>query len=303
MGQINDTTLKALTLSLRSEFNEGLKKKAPTWGKIAMRIPSSTATNMYSWMKGMPMMQEWIGKRVIHELNKDGLVITNKTFEATVGVPRTDFEDDQLGQYRVVSRQLGENAAKLPDQLVWKLLEEGVTNRCYDGQCFFDAEHPLYSNADGTGNTTFQSNLTKGNDDVPTWYVIDDSGTYMPIIWQERQAPEIEAKFSTNVEMVFMQDIYPYGARARGNAGYGFWQLAHAAVKTPLNGENLAAVIEKMKKLKTDGDQHLDIRPTTLIVPPQLEVAATKLLEAKIIDSTSNVWAGKLALHVESRLS
>ena len=46
MGQINDTTLKALTLSLRSEFNEGLKKKAPTWGKIAMRIPSSTATNM-----------------------------------------------------------------------------------------------------------------------------------------------------------------------------------------------------------------------------------------------------------------
>ena len=303
MGQINDTTLKALTLSLRSEFNEGLKIKAPTWRKLAMYMPSTTATNMYSWLKGIPMMQEWIGERALRELDKDGLVIVNKTFEATVGVPRTDFEDDQLGQYRVVSRHLGENAAKLPDQLVWKLLEDGLTNRCFDGQCFFDAEHPLYSNANGTGNITFQSNLTKGNDDVPTWYVIDDSGTFKPIIWQERLAPEIEAKFSTNFEMVFMRDIYPYGARARGNAGYGFWQVAHAAVKTPLNGENLAAVIKKMRNLKTDGDQHLDIRPTTLIVPSQLEVAATKLLKADIIDSTSNVWAGKLDLHVESRLS
>ena len=44
--------------------------------------------------------------------------LENKKFEATVGVARTDIEDDQAGMYRPMMAAMGESAA-LPDTLVW----------------------------------------------------------------------------------------------------------------------------------------------------------------------------------------
>lgn len=305
MVDFNTTTLNALTMSLRKEFQEGLQHTPPTWQQIAMRIPSSTATNVYSWLGSMPMMKEWVGAREIKTINEEGFYLANKLFEGTIGIPRTAFEDDQIGNYRITARQLGVAASKLPDQLVWPLLADGLNNKCIDGQSYFDIEHPLYANHDGTGDVSFQSNLTMGNvSDAPTWYVIDDSNVIKPIIWQERIAPTIETKFtSAESDHVFMMDQVLYGARARGNAGYGFWQLAHAAVKTPLTGENLDAVIEKMKTLKANGGQTLSVNPTKIIVPPKLETTAKQLLEAEIINGTSNTRADTLKIHVESSLS
>lgn len=51
--------------------------------------------------------------------------LENKKFEATVGVARTDIEDDQVGMYRPMMAAMGESAAALPDTLVWGLLKKG----------------------------------------------------------------------------------------------------------------------------------------------------------------------------------
>ncbi|PIT10268.1 Mu-like prophage major head subunit gpT family protein [Snodgrassella communis] len=304
MAEPNADFLKALTISLRKEFQNGLALVKPTWPEVAMRIPSTTGSNVYSWLGSMPNMKEWIGERVINLLKQDGLRIENKLFEGTVGVPRTAIEDDQVGNYRIVSQQLGYNAGLLPDQMVWPLLSEGINKKCYDGQCFFDEEHPVYAKSDGSGDVTHQSNLTMGTaNSAPTWYVIDDVNLVKPIIWQERVAPVLEAKNSSaESDHVFMLDQYLYGARARGNAGYGFWQLAHAAVKTPLTAENLDAVLLKMRKLKADGGNQLLIRPTKLIVPPELETKAKELLEMQIINGSTNIRAGTLKVHTELSL-
>lgn len=301
MAEPNAELLKALTISLRKEFQNGLARVKPTWPAVAMLIPSTTDSNVYSWLGSMPNMKEWVGERVINLVSQSAFRIENKLFEGTVAVPRTAMEDDQLGNYRMMSQQLGFNAGLLPDQTVWPLLSEGINEKCYDGQCFFDEEHPVYAKSDGSGDVTHQSNLTIGTaNSAPTWYVIDDVNVFKPLIWQERVAPDLDTKDnSAESDHVFLLDQYLYGARARGNAGYGFWQLAHAAVKTPLTAENLDAVILKMRKLKADGGNSLLIRPTKLIVPPELETTAKELLEMQIINGTTNIRAGTLKVHTE----
>jgi len=297
--------LKALTAAFRKEFADGLKHREPSWNKVAMLIPSTTRTNTYGWLGAFPQMREWVGERSIKKMATQVMAIENKLFESTVSIPRADIEDDQVGIYRPIMKQAGVAAAELPDNLVWALLGKGKTTLCYDGQNFFDTDHVWYANEDGTGTPTTMGNLTTGTDnDAPNWYVIDATNVVMPLIYQERTRPEFEEKFDpSKSDKVFLEDLYLYGIRARGNAGFGLWQLAHMAEKTKLNKEALAKVVATMKTIKTDGGKTLAIRPSLLVVPPALEETARELLEQTIQNGTTNIWAGRLSLHVEPLLA
>ncbi|HDL6295023.1 TPA: Mu-like prophage major head subunit gpT family protein, partial [Mannheimia haemolytica] len=284
----------------RKEFSAGLKVLEPQWGTVAMKVSSSTATNTYAWLGQFPKMQEWVGDRQIKNMQAQGMTIENKLFESTVAVPRTAIEDDQVGLFTPMVKQAAQSAAELPDDLVFSLLKKGKTTLCYDGQNFFDTDHPVYQNVDGTGTSKTQSNITTGSaSGKPAFYVLDDSQAIKPLIWQERTTPEIETKFDpSESDHVFMKDQYLWGVRARGNAGFGFWQLIHRVEDSELNSETLEKVLTAMRTLKGDGDKQLNIRPTTLLVPPSLEFAARKLLEAELIDGTTNTLKGVLKVVV-----
>ncbi len=292
--------LKALDTAFRKEFSAGLKVLEPQWGTVAMKVSSSTATNTYAWLGQFPKMQEWVGDRQIKNMQAQGMTIENKLFESTVAVPRTAIEDDQVGLFTPMVKQAAQSAAELPDDLVFSLLKKGKTTLCYDGQNFFDTNHPVYQNVDGTGTSKTQSNITTGSaSGKPAFYVLDDSQAIKPLIWQERTTPEIETKFDpSESDHVFMKDQYLWGVRARGNAGFGFWQLIHRVEDSELNSETLEKVLTAMRTLKGDGDKQLNIRPTTLLVPPSLEFAARKLLEAELIDGTTNTLKGVLKVVV-----
>lgn len=174
-------------------------------------------------------------------MQAQGMTIENKLFESTVAVPRTAIEDDQVGLFTPMVKQAAQSAAELPDDLVFSLLKKGKTTLCYDGQNFFDTDHPVYQNVDGTGTSKTQSNITTGSaSGKPAFYVLDDSQAIKPLIWQERTTPEIETKFDpSESDHVFMKDQYLWGVRARGNAGFGFWQLIHRVEDSELNSETL----------------------------------------------------------------
>ncbi|EFA29321.1 bacteriophage mu T-like protein, partial [Haemophilus influenzae HK1212] len=150
----------------------------------------------------------------------------------------------------------------------------------------FDTDHPVFDNVDGTGSSKEQSNLTTGTKDgVPTFYLFDTTNAIKPLIWQERTAPEIETKFDpSKSDTVFNEDIYEWGVRARGAAGFGFWQLAHCVEKTELTAENIMDVIAKMQSLKGDGGKLLNIRPNVILVPPALEFKARQIYEGELIE-------------------
>ncbi|MGX2968797.1 Mu-like prophage major head subunit gpT family protein [Ursidibacter arcticus] len=296
--------LNALDTVFKKEFKAGLNLLKPQWPLLAMRVSSSTKTNTYGWLGFFPKMSEWVGERQIKKMQAQAMAIENKLFESTVGVPRTDIEDDQVGLFAPMVQQAGQSAAELPDDLVFGLLAKGKSTLCYDGQNFFDTDHPWYAEVDGTGVAKQQSNLTTGSDGgKPAFYILDDTNAIKPLIWQERTAPEIETKFDpSKSDKAFMEDVYLWGVRARGNAGFGFWQLIHRIEDSELTPEVVEDVLTKMRKLKGDGGKLLNIRPSVILVPPALEFKARQLFESDLINNASNPLKGMLKVAVSAQI-
>lgn len=59
-----------------------------------------------------------------------------------------------------------------------------------------------------------------------SWFLLDTQRPIRPLIYQQRQKPKFVAKTDEKDDNVFKNKTYLYGVDARGNAGYGFWQMA-----------------------------------------------------------------------------
>lgn len=121
--------------------------------RIATTVPSTSKSNTYGWMAKLPTMREWLGERIVHGLAGHSFQIENKDWELTIGVDRNDFEDDNLGIYQPIVQQMGDEARKHPDDLIFDLMNNGhlATAECFDGQNFFDTDHPVDMNNAGAG--------------------------------------------------------------------------------------------------------------------------------------------------------
>lgn len=283
MPMITNVTLTALRTMVSTAFRQGYDGMMPNtfYRDAAMVLNSTTASNTYDWLGDFPELREWIGDRVIKDMKENAYQIQNKTFEATVGIKRTDIEDDNLGTYGMRFTRMGQSAARHPDIMIADLMKSGHTNLCFDGQNFFDTDHPVYANHDGTGAASTVSNYDDNDADTstPAWYLIDASDAILPFIFQERTKPELETKENPGQsDHVFIKDQYLYGIRYRCNAGYGFWQKAYKSHK-PLTGDNLDEAIATMMEFKGDGGRPLGITPTRLIVPPRLRADANKTVK------------------------
>mgnify|MGYP000937871481 CR=1 FL=1 len=281
MAIITPDLIGVLSTTYSTLFQQAIGATPTNWAQIATLIPSSTASNTYGWLGQFPKMREWIGARQAKDMEAKAYTIVNKTFEDTVEVKRTDIEDDNLGIYAPMLQELARAVKTLPDELVFALLAAGHTTLCYDDKMFFAADHPVYPNVDGTGTAMDVSNTTTGNQ--PAWYLLDTSRSLKPIIFQERTQPELTVITDANNSTVFNQDVYPYGARYRCNAGFGFWQMAHKS-KAALDTDGFDAAFAAMQSIHGNGGRPLGITPTTLVVPPSLRAAANKVVKSQLID-------------------
>ncbi len=291
---INVDTLHALFTSLSLAFNQGLAATTALWPVLAMEIPSTGADNKYPRLDEFPGMREWIGDRYIKDLSKAAFAIENRSFEMTIGIPRPHVEDDQLGLYGKLAEGMGSGARTLPDKLIFGLLKRGDKEICWDGQNFFDADHPGFNSE---GKETSVSNIQPG--DGPAWFLIDDSQILKPMIWQPRRKFEFVAKQEAKDDIVFMKDKFVYGVDGRCNAGFGMWQCAFMS-KAPLTPENYAAARAAMGSIFRENGESLAITPKKLLVPPALEsdarmLATSEMVGEKVGDATvaiSNKWKG-----------
>ena len=284
MAAITPALLTALWTGSKKHFNDGFEAMVAKsfYKDICTIVNSNDASETYDWLGDAPEMREWIGDRVIKDLKSHGYQIANKEFESTIGVKATDIKDDRLGTYAPRFRRLGEAAARKPDQMVVELIEGGTTNTCYDGQYFFDTDHPVYPEHDGTGVATTQSNFTDGAG--APWYLLDLNSVLRPFIFQEREKVSLVAKEDARQsDHVFMKNQYLYGADARWATGYGFWQMAHMS-KQALNGDNLDAAIASMMGIMGDGNRKLGIMPTHLMVGASNRAAANKTVKVMFGD-------------------
>lgn len=140
---VNASTLNAIAAGLKKNFNQTFTETETFYRKVAMVVPSSNSQETYAWLQNFPRMRKWIGDKVLHKLAAQGYTIVNDDFEATVEVKKNDIEDDNIGQYGTMSQQAGWSAAQLPDEMTAELINKGDTEKCYDGEAFFSAKHPV----------------------------------------------------------------------------------------------------------------------------------------------------------------
>jgi len=274
---INSTNLQALYRAFNTAFQSGFTGVPALWPKIATLVPSSAAQEDYGWLGDVPAMREWIGDRVINSIKQHGYAIKNKSFELTQGVDRDKVETDQVGIYSPLFQMMGDSAAKHPDELIFALLAAGFATNCYDGQYFFDTDHPVLVD----GETVSVSNMQAGSG--APWYLLDTSRPLRPLIYQQRKKPKFVAMDAENDQNVFMRKEYLYGIDCSDNAGFGFWQMAFGS-KSELDAANFEAAYDGMMALKKDNGQPLGIKPTLMVVGATNASAGRKITEAQLIN-------------------
>ncbi len=140
---VNQAALAGIKTSFNTLFNKAFTESKPLWDKIAMKVTSTSSEESYKWLGSFPKIREWLGDRQIQNLTAADYTLKNKDYELTVGVDRNDIKDDKLGIYGPMIESIGQEAAMLPDDLIFGLLKKGFTEKCYDGKQFFSTTHPV----------------------------------------------------------------------------------------------------------------------------------------------------------------
>lgn len=290
---VNAANLDSLRVGYKTSFQNGLGQVEAMHGRVATTVPATQKEQKYGWLGKVPNMRKWIGPRAIQNLAQHDYAIKEEPWELTLGVDRDDIETDNLGIYGPLFQEMGMSTGSNKEQLVWQLLEAGWITECYDGQNYFDTDHPVL---DKDGNKITVAN-TDGGSGTP-WFLIDDSRALKPVILQIRKDDEFVAMDDLTNPNVFMNKKFVYGVDARYNAGFGFWQFAWGSKQT-LNAANYANARAKLSGLKGDHGRPLGIRPKLLVVPPSLESAGRKLLNSEHgAGGETNEWKGTAELLV-----
>lgn len=303
---VNRANMSEVFLNLKTTFNRAFDSAPAMWQRTTMLVPSTGSENQYNWLSRFPKMRRWVGSKVIKALEAFKYTIVNDDFEATVEVRRNDVEDDNLGIYGPMAQEAGFSAKTWPDELDAELKNGAFAAECYDGQFFYDTDHPV---GDGDGGTTSVSNKItaplsnatlaaaqasigaarvaiqqfkddegrplglmgdllevppaledvarmlmtndKLADDTPNpykgtfqlqvnprltsttaWFLHVTSRPVKPFVFQQRKAPVFVQQTNPDSDDVFDRAVFKYGAEARGNGGYGLWQLSFGSTGT-----------------------------------------------------------------------
>jgi len=271
---VNRDSLNAMYNGFNAAFNDAFAGVQPMWQKVATEVPSTAKVENYGWLGEFPQLREWIGDRHVKSIAASGYAILNKKWESSIGVPRDDIEDDAYGVFSKLFAQMGYSASSHPDQLVFPLLAAGFATNCFDGQYFFDTDHPV-----GAGIVS-----NSGGGSGSGWYLLDTSRPLKPIIFQRRRNYALTAMTDMKDEGVWMRDEYRYGVDARVNVGYGFWQMGYGSKQT-LDATNFDAAVAAMLAFKSDDGRPLGINPNLLVVAPANRAAARALIESETLAS------------------
>lgn len=290
---VNGANLDGLRVGFKTNFQSGLAMASTMHTRVATPVPATTKEQKYGWLGKMPSVREWIGPRAIQNLQQHDYSIKEKPWELTIGVDRDDIETDNLGIYAPMFTEMGQSTGAHWDQLVFALLKAGFATACYDTQFFFDTDHPVL-NAAGVAQSVAN---TDGGAGTP-WFLIDASRVLKPIILQKRRDFDFVSKDRVTDDNVFTNREFHYGADARGNVGYGFWQFAWGSKQT-LSAANYAIARAALTDMKGDYGRPLGLMPNLLVVPGSLESAGRKILNSEYgAGGETNEWKGTAELLV-----
>ena len=309
MALVTDTLITELLRNFRRDFEKTFlasQEKDP-FARFVSEIPSNTDANTYNWLSLWPEFREWAkaNSRVPKDIKAFAYKIANKKYESTVEIPAEDIEDDNIGYLRGLPQSYIDSFLRWRMGELAGLLKSGFSRLCYDGQPFFDTEHPLYPERDGTGTAQKQSNIIGSASAAhPAWYLLDLSKPLKPFLYQNRRGLRVVTRSNpATSDVMFDKDTIQWGIDFRGVCEYTLYHLA-AASKEDLTQDNYETGRKLLREMKRDGLEPMDVEPTHLIVPPALEAQAKGLIEAQYLESgASNPNYNNVKVVVLNRLA
>jgi phage major head subunit gpT-like protein len=148
--------LKALEAGLRATYLSGFASEEEPAMELASEQSTTRPEEKHMVVSSTVKMTEWKDQRQSSNFSVFEESAIPLDYQAMVEVMRNDVEDDQIGKYRDVVNDLGRAGRRLWSDLVTEALLAGEALSTYDGQFFFDTDHPV--NPAEPGGTT-QANL------------------------------------------------------------------------------------------------------------------------------------------------
>lgn len=174
---VSPALLSRINTGIKDSFIRGISRTGAAWQRIAALSQSTNRAEIYPLMGRFAGMREWVGNRVVEDLEASAFQITNKDWEGTLRIPRPDIEDSNLGWTATAAEQLGDAANRLPDKLIFSLIRNGFSGLGYDGKAFFATDHAFGSNK----GTTALSAAAYGAARATMMGMVDDSGESLDI--------------------------------------------------------------------------------------------------------------------------
>jgi phage major head subunit gpT-like protein len=169
---ITPSNLKLLYQQFERQFQAMFVATEVMWPLYASEFPSKTKQSVYGWLAQFGGMRKWEGSRQAVDAVGRSYTLTNIPFERTVELDRDDIFFDQYGFFGAVVENLATAAKTLQDQETADAITHGVSRTCWDGQFFFDTDHPV--NPDDASLGTYSNNLVGaaynfGTDPLGCW--------------------------------------------------------------------------------------------------------------------------------------
>lgn len=152
MSVIIDTGLSSRAVIGRFYRRLEEHARAAWWTRVSMHFVSDQPAETYRWLGMVPQVREWVGGRLVRPLRSQGFTIENQVWETTIRVDADEQRRDKSGQLLVRINEMARRVAQHPHALISRLLDNGETALCYDGQAFFSGAH-------AEGDSGSQSNV------------------------------------------------------------------------------------------------------------------------------------------------
>lgn len=150
--ELTPQTIVDLQRQFRMDFDLFFHQDRPVlWDKKATRVDVTAEVNVYPWVVDLPDWREWVGPRLMRNFVARSHAIKNKDWEFSFAISRNAIIYDQIGLYSKRAQLAGQRARYLYDKIITDLQLAGNTTLCWDGQFFYDTDHPIDFDDAGAG--------------------------------------------------------------------------------------------------------------------------------------------------------
>lgn len=179
---LNRTTSQILFTGYNMQFQSAFAATEQLWQGFATKMPSGTETELYNWIAQLPGLEEVAGPAKLRNVPLRDYTLTNKKFKGRITLDKYKVRDDTHGAFAQTAYAFGESVAKWPDEQIAAAVEAATTNLCYDGQYFFDTDHP-YSIDDASlgtySNKLVGASYNLASDPIGVWQAASElMGTF-----------------------------------------------------------------------------------------------------------------------------